>query len=186
MKPVMLATDGSPTADKATRTAVELAQQLGTELVIVSVWDVPYVGYGTMGFTHVPVNADFSKLGEADAAGAITAAAAVADEAGVGARTTVLRGFPVEAICTAADKFAPQFLVVGSHGWGAVKRALFGSVSTGVLHHANCPVLVVRGDPVEDDFARNGSREPAHACRDDSDVVGRWPTAAKGTSVRSR
>jgi hypothetical protein len=35
--------------------------------------------------------------------------------------------------------------VVGSHGWGPLKRALFGSVSTGVLHHAKRPVLVVRG-----------------------------------------
>lgn len=165
MKPVMLATDGSPNAEKATRTAVELARQLGTELVIVSSWDIPYVGYGALGFTHVPINGDFSKLAEGDAAGAITEAAALADEAGVEARTVVLRGFPVEAICAAVEKFAPQFLVIGSHGWrwGAVKRALFGSVSTGVLHHAKCPVLVVRGDPVEDEVARNGSREAVHA-----------------------
>jgi nucleotide-binding universal stress UspA family protein len=163
MKPVMLATDGSPNAEKATRTAVELARYLRTELVIVSVWDIPYVGYGALGFTHVPINADFSKLAEGDAAGALAEAAALADEAGVGARTVVLRGFPVEAICAAAEKFAPQFLIIGSHGWGAVKRALFGSVSTGVLHHARCPVLVVRGDPVEDEVTRNGSRAAVHA-----------------------
>jgi nucleotide-binding universal stress UspA family protein len=163
MKPVMLATDGSPTAEKATRTAVELARQLGTELVIVSVWDIPYVGYGAMGFTHVPVNADFSKLAEGEAEKALSEAAALAREAGVGARTVVLRGFPVEAICAAVEKFAPQFVVLGSHGWGAVKRTLFGSVSTGVLHHATCPVLVVRRDPVEADVERNGTREPVHA-----------------------
>ena len=163
MKPVMLATDGSPTAEKATTTAVELARQLGTELVIVSVWDIPYVGDGAMGFTNVPVNADFSKLGEEEAAKALADAAARADEAGVGARTVVLRGFPVEAICAAAEKFAPQFVVLGSHGWGAVKRTLFGSVSTGVLHHAKCPVLVVRGEPVEDEVARSRSREAALA-----------------------
>jgi nucleotide-binding universal stress UspA family protein len=163
MKPVMLATDGSPTATKATRTAVELAQRLGSNLVIVSVWDIPYVGYGAMGFTHVPVNADFSKLGEDEAAKALAEAAALADEAGVGARTAVLRGFPVEAICAAVEKFAPQFLVIGSHGWGAVKRALFGSVSTGVLHHAKCPVLVVRGDFAETEASPNGSREAVRA-----------------------
>ena len=45
-----------------------------------------------------------------------------------------------------SDRFGrKRFLVIGSHGWGAVKRAVFGSVSTGVLHHAACPVLVVRG-----------------------------------------
>jgi len=59
------------------------------------------------------------------------------------------RGIPVDEICLAAETYTPRFLVVGSHGWGVVKRAVFGSVSTGVLHRAKCPVLVVRADPVE-------------------------------------
>ena len=75
----------------------------------------------------------------------------------------MLRGFPVDEICLAAEKYDPRFLVVGSHGWGAVKRALFGSVSTGVLHHAKCPVLVVRGDTAEAVPALEGTREHAHA-----------------------
>jgi nucleotide-binding universal stress UspA family protein len=54
---------------------------------------------------------------------------------------------PVEEICMAAETYAPRFLVLGSHGWGVVKRAVFGSVSTGVLHRATCPVLVVRAEP---------------------------------------
>jgi nucleotide-binding universal stress UspA family protein len=62
----------------------------------------------------------------------------------------------------AAEKFAPRFLVIGSNGWGAVKRALFGSVSTGVLHHVTCPVLVVAATEVA---ATNGHvpAEKAHA-----------------------
>lgn len=146
MKPVMLATDGSPTAGKATETAIELAHKLGTDLVVVSVWDLPYTAYSAAGFAPVPMNGELAKLGEAEATTTLSAAAAQAKEAGVDTRTAVLRGLPVEAICAAAERFAPMYLVVGSHGWGAMKRALFGSVSTGVLHHANCPVLVVRGE----------------------------------------
>jgi nucleotide-binding universal stress UspA family protein len=55
----------------------------------------------------------------------------------------------VEEICIAAATVKPRFLVIGSHGWGVLRRAVFGSVSTGVLHRAKCPVLVVRADPVE-------------------------------------
>jgi len=159
MKPVLLATDGSPTAEKATATAIDLARLLGTEMVIVSVWDVAYAGYSAMGFAPIPMNADLAKLCEKEATKAIAEAAARAEEAGIETRSVVLRGFPVEAICDAAEKFAPQFLVIGSHGWGAMKRALFGSVSTGVLHHATCPVLVVPAEKVEIQAAKNGSRE---------------------------
>lgn len=159
MKPVLLATDGSPTAEKATATAIDLARLLGTEIVIVSVWDVAYAGYSAMGFAPVPMNADLAKLCEKEATTAISEAAARAEEAGVETRSVVLRGFPVEAICDAAERFGPEFLVIGSHGWGAMKRALFGSVSTGVLHHATCPVLVVPAAKVETRAAKNGSRE---------------------------
>jgi nucleotide-binding universal stress UspA family protein len=160
MRPVMLATDGSPTAEKATETAIELALALDTELVIASVWNIPYT---TVGFAAAPMNGELAKLSEEQARRITVEAAAQAEEAGVETRTVVLRGLPVEEICVAAERFNPRFLIVGSHGWGAVKRALFGSVSTGVLHHATCPVLVVRGEPAEDAAAVNGAQTRAHA-----------------------
>jgi nucleotide-binding universal stress UspA family protein len=143
MKPVMLATDGSPTAAKATGTAIELAQLLETDLVVVCVWELPHT---TVGLAPMPMSGEFAKMQEEGAREVAAEAAARAEEAGVEARTVVLRGQPVEEICLAAERYAPRFLVIGSHGWGALKRALFGSVSTGVLHRAMCPVLVVRGE----------------------------------------
>ena len=153
MKPIMLATDGSPAAEKAMETAIELAKALETDLVVTTVWEIPYT---TVGLAPAPVAGDLAQLGEDDARKVATEAAARAEEAGVETRTVVLRGITVQEICAAAEKFDPRFLVIGSHGFGAVRRALFGSVSTGVLHHARCPVLVVRGEDVE---AENGTRE---------------------------
>jgi nucleotide-binding universal stress UspA family protein len=146
MKPVLLATDGSPTAAKATETAIELAKVLDTELVIVTVWTIPYTATG---FAPAPINGELAQLGENEAKKLVLDAAARAEEAGVETRTQVLRGIPVDEICLAAETYKPRFLVVGSHGRGIVKRAVFGSVSTGVLHRARCPVLVVRADPNE-------------------------------------
>lgn len=153
MKPVMLATDGSPIAEKATGTAIDLAKLLDTQLIVVTAWDIPYT---TVGLAPAPVNGDLARLSEQDGRKVAAEAAARAEEAGVETRTVVLRGISVQEICAAAEKFAPRFLVIGSHGWGVVKRALFGSVSTGVLHHATCPVLVVRGE--EAVAAKNGDR----------------------------
>jgi nucleotide-binding universal stress UspA family protein len=146
MKPVLLATDGSPTAEKATETAIELAKLLDTELVIVTVWTIPYTATG---FAPAPMNEEIAHVGEDEAKQVALAAAARAEEGGVETHIHVLRGIPVEDICLAAETYRPSFLVLGSHGWGAFKRALFGSVSTGVLHRAKCPVLVVPADPDE-------------------------------------
>ncbi len=37
-----------------------------------------------------------------------------------------------------------QMIVVGSRGLGAWRRGLFGSVSTALVHHAHCPVAIIR------------------------------------------
>jgi nucleotide-binding universal stress UspA family protein len=160
MKPIMLATDGSPTAEKATESAIELAQKLDTELIVVSVWEIPYT---TVGLAPAPVAGDLAQLSENDARKVAADAAARAEEAGVETRTVVVRGITVREICAAAEKFEPRFLVIGSHGWGVVRRALFGSVSTGVLHHAKCPVVVVRRTDLAG--ATNGTAEQAVAHR---------------------
>ncbi|MEV0147186.1 MULTISPECIES: universal stress protein [unclassified Nonomuraea] len=49
---------------------------------------------------------------------------------------------PVDALRQASTE--SDLLVVGSHGHGALASTLVGSVSRGILHHADCPVAVVR------------------------------------------
>jgi nucleotide-binding universal stress UspA family protein len=42
-----------------------------------------------------------------------------------------------------AEKLDIDLIVMGSHGRGALHRALLGSVSEGVLHKATCPVMII-------------------------------------------
>ena len=53
-------------------------------------------------------------------------------------------GEPAEAIVDTARENGADLVIVGTRGENAAKRALMGSVSTSVLHHAPCDVLVVR------------------------------------------
>ncbi|KAL6521234.1 hypothetical protein OROGR_017803 [Orobanche gracilis] len=62
----------------------------------------------------------------------------------VKAETLVLQGDPKDKICEAAEDLHVDLVVVGSRGFGMVKRALLESVSNYCAHHAYCPVLVVK------------------------------------------
>ncbi|ONK68377.1 uncharacterized protein A4U43_C05F10790 [Asparagus officinalis] len=47
-------------------------------------------------------------------------------------------------LCEAVEKHQADMLVVGSHGYGAIKRAVLGSVSDYCAHHAHCSVMIVK------------------------------------------
>ena len=52
-------------------------------------------------------------------------------------------GIPVDEILDQAKTRAADFIVLGSHGHGALYHLFGGSVVTGVLKHSTCPVIVV-------------------------------------------
>lgn len=58
-------------------------------------------------------------------------------------QTVQLTGAPVSTILAQAKSARPAYIVLGSHGHGAVFDLLVGSTTTGVLRQARCPVLVV-------------------------------------------
>lgn len=69
--------------------------------------------------------------------------------------TEVLFGHAAEIIVEAARRYDADLIVVGSHGYGFWSRALLGSISNSVVHHAPCSVLIVRG--------KNQTAEPSVA-----------------------
>ncbi|KAL8167762.1 hypothetical protein V2J09_009261 [Rumex salicifolius] len=47
-------------------------------------------------------------------------------------------------LCEAVEKHHASILVLGNHGYGAIKRAVLGSVSDYCSHHAHCSVMIVK------------------------------------------
>jgi nucleotide-binding universal stress UspA family protein len=144
-KPILFATDGSPSAEEAQREAFDLASRLDAPLLVVSVAHValPAVGYSGYGYSDVVAQlteAEHKRVKELLATIATKARAAT-----LSCSTVSAEGLVVEEICRIAAERGAQLIVVGSHGWGAARRLLSGSVSTGLVHSAPCPVLVVRG-----------------------------------------
>ncbi|KAL6623625.1 hypothetical protein ACP70R_033504 [Stipagrostis hirtigluma subsp. patula] len=56
----------------------------------------------------------------------------------------VYEGDARNVLCDAVEKHHAEMLVVGSHGYGALKRAVLGSVSDYCSHHAHCSVMIVK------------------------------------------
>jgi len=56
----------------------------------------------------------------------------------------VERGHPVEQIVRVAEEHDIDLIVMGRHGYGALKDALMGGVARGVLRHSHKPVLLVK------------------------------------------
>ncbi len=63
---------------------------------------------------------------------------------GIRAERLLLHGRPASAIVDEAKAMAADLIVVGSRGLGRFQRLLLGSVSSEIVDHAKCPVLVVR------------------------------------------
>jgi nucleotide-binding universal stress UspA family protein len=131
---VVVGVDGSDTSADAIVFAFTFASRHGRELLAIHAWnDVGWAELPEQDWDHIRV--DLAKLLEDQLADhrARHPEVHVAQEVAFDA--------PARALLQAADGAA--LVVVGSHGRGAVKRAILGSVSHAVLHHAPCPVAVV-------------------------------------------
>jgi nucleotide-binding universal stress UspA family protein len=148
MKPILLATDGSPSAEAATQEAIEFAHTLDAPLIVVCVShpELPayggYYGYGAIAADLIAAETETVDRVLAETKQRAQAAGVDCETLGVDG----LAGLAAEQICGAADERHARLIVIGAHGWGPVGRLLHGSVSTHVLRHATCPVLVVTGD----------------------------------------
>ncbi len=64
---------------------------------------------------------------------------------GMDAEAAVVHGPPVATILEEAARTDAQFIVMGSHGHGALYNLFVGSTAGGVIHRSPCPVVIVPG-----------------------------------------
>ena len=51
---------------------------------------------------------------------------------------------PYKGIVNFLNSNSMDLIVIGTHGRSGIKKALLGSVASGVVEHANCPVLIIK------------------------------------------
>lgn len=147
MSIVLLATDGSDLATAAMARGVELMgrDHRYVALSVVQPAFVPAAGVTPMDTHPTIVDPELEAAQEhEDTEQSSEELARLVRRLAVPAETRVEVGEPGATICDVAAEVGANVVVLGSHGHGWLQRVLLGSVSHHVLHHAPCPVLVMR------------------------------------------
>ncbi len=141
MKRIIAAVDFSPVSDAVVVRAVSIARAFSAHLYLVHVAapDPDFVGLDAG-----PRSVRSTRAGELRAEHRdLQQWASDLRDQGLEAEALLVQGPTVETLVERAEHLEADLIVLGSHGHGAVYRALVGSVSEGVLRTGVCPVLIV-------------------------------------------
>jgi len=126
---ILVAVDGSESAEKALKYAVQLAKKHKAKVTLLNIGESKLFGF---------------KPEVAREVGEHILSDAAAKVKGLKLNKQLEFGNPAETIIEVAEKGNYDFIVVGSRGLSSVKRFFLGSVSDDISHHAKCSVLIVR------------------------------------------
>ena len=142
-KHILIATDGSPVANKAAKAAIALASRLGAKITaygaVEALQAVAFEGYAMDSKTIEVFEEQAREAGRKR----VERIAKMAKAARVPCASVVTMGSPLyQAIIEAAKKRRCDVIVMGSHGRRGFSKLILGSVTQQVLAHTKLPVLV--------------------------------------------
>jgi len=145
----LVAIDGSEASYKALQAAINLAKPAAASISIVTILE-PLRDYypelimptGDWVSWQAHPNPELEKIFIEKGRSLLEQAEKTCKEADITCETSIEFGSPRDLICKLA--VGVDILVIGSRGLGSVERLMLGSISDYVVHHAPCPVLVVR------------------------------------------
>lgn len=140
MSGIVVGVDGSDHSVDALRWAAKEARLRDTTLRVVATFSTPLMSTGYE--VAVPDAADLSAASNTMLGAAIDTVRMEGLLEGVDVVTEVLEGHAGEQLIQLSE--SAELVVVGARGHGGFIGLLMGSVTTYVVNHALCPVVVVR------------------------------------------
>ena len=144
-KNIIVPTDGSVNSKRALEHAIVLASSLGASITLVYVANIVSVISNfdqisnASGYVTEQVALDMEEEGK----GVLDDFAKEVPE-GIDVKTVFEVGSPGPAVLSVAKKYKADLIVMGSRGLGPLKGLFMGSVSSYVVTHSGCPVLIVK------------------------------------------
>jgi nucleotide-binding universal stress UspA family protein len=137
---ILVPIDFGAQSDRAVDYAVNLAEQLGAGVHIISAFELPIASFPDGAYV---VSAEMaSRLIEASQT-ALNKACARVEDRKVAVTSHLEQGDPREAILRVAHERKVDLIVMGTHGRKGIARALIGSTAEAVIRASDIPVLTV-------------------------------------------
>lgn len=137
MKRILVPVDFSDVTPRLIEAAKAIASAMGGHVILLNVMPPPHLGVAGTGKTASIINEvrdEFQQLNELQRQ---------IEKSGLSVTVDQPQGSPAEVILQESERESADMIVMGSHGHGKLHELLAGSVTSGVLKSAKCPVLVV-------------------------------------------
>lgn len=137
---ILVPVDGSDNSYKALEAALVLSEKLGSNISVVNVMEqVP--------ITHIESEKLLNELLEAykkENQEILSKCSDIARQKGIAIKTVLLQGNPAPVILDYSKKENFDLVIMGSRGMGKFKELILGSVSSKIVHHSLCAIMIIR------------------------------------------
>jgi nucleotide-binding universal stress UspA family protein len=171
---LLVALDGSPTAESVLEHAEALAGAFGSRVTLVRATAAAEVLLAQTAGTSPGLGGMASALdptpimeAEHDAArDYLAGVVARLQQHNINVDAEQHEGPAAEVIVQRAQALGVSLILMTTHGRSGLGRVVFGSVADSVLRHATCPVLLVRVTPEQEEAAQGSGQTPASVPQD--------------------
>ena len=141
---ILVALDESPMAYAAVEQALSLAQDLKSQVTIMSVIAIdPFVGVDF--YKVAPAITDYFMQAEKNAKERLEDVKQSFIRDGINVDTKLIHGVsPSQGIIQVADEAGADLIIMGSHGRTGIQKVMLGSVAQNVLTQSPIPVLIIK------------------------------------------
>ena len=137
---ILVPADGSDNSYRALEAALVFSEKLGSSISVVNVMEqVP--------ITHIESEKLPNELLEAykkENQEILSKCSDIAHQKGITIKTVLLQGNPAPVILDYIKKENFDLVIMGSRGMGKFKELILGSVSSKIVHHSPCAIMIIR------------------------------------------
>jgi nucleotide-binding universal stress UspA family protein len=137
---ILVPADGSDNSYRALEAALVFSEKLGSSISVVNVMEqVP--------ITHIESEKLLNELLEAykkENQEILSKCSDIAHQKGITIKTVLLQGNPAPVILDYIKKENFDLVIMGSRGMGKFKELILGGVSSKIMHHSPCAVMIIR------------------------------------------